>query len=122
MRSLFLATLLLTPITACKAPILDIDPTVQILADGGGELGVSTDYGIVFLGRSAQSGLVEFLAWFGEEDGQRTLVGGARTNQVALSLEDQAQVVHIRGHLGMIGSEGRLVDGQRPFEGEPRAR
>lgn len=30
------------------------------------ELGVSTDYGIVFLGRTAKSGRIEFTAWFGD--------------------------------------------------------
>ena len=42
------------------------DPTVVIQTSGGTELGVSTDYGIVFLGRSARSGSVEVTAWFGD--------------------------------------------------------
>ncbi len=33
---------------------------------GPGELGVSTDYGVVFLGRGRKSGPVEFTSWFGD--------------------------------------------------------
>ncbi len=42
------------------------DPTVYIQTSGGTELGVSTDYGIVFLGRTARSGSVEITAWYGD--------------------------------------------------------
>jgi hypothetical protein len=42
------------------------DPTVVIQTGGGTELGVSTDYGVVFLGHSASSGSVEVTAWFGD--------------------------------------------------------
>ncbi len=42
------------------------DPTVVVHGPGGDELGVSTDYGVVFLGRGAKSGMVEFTAWFGD--------------------------------------------------------
>jgi hypothetical protein len=46
------------------------DPTVVIETSGGRELGVSTEYGIAFLGRTAQAGSVEVTAWFG--DGPQT--------------------------------------------------
>jgi hypothetical protein len=46
------------------------DPTVVIETTGGRELGVSTDYGIAFLGRTAQAGNIEVTAWFG--DGPQT--------------------------------------------------
>jgi hypothetical protein len=42
------------------------DPTVEIRTERGTELGVSTDYGIVFLGRTAQSGPIEVTAHFGD--------------------------------------------------------
>jgi hypothetical protein len=42
------------------------NPTIALRTPGGRELGVSTDYGIVFLGRTAQSGRVEIEAWFGD--------------------------------------------------------
>jgi hypothetical protein len=43
-----------------------VDPVVTVHGPAGDELGVSTDYGIVFLGRSVQSGRVEFTTWFGD--------------------------------------------------------
>ena len=46
------------------------DPTVVIETSGGKELGVSTDYGIAFLGRTAQAGRIDVTAWFG--DGPQT--------------------------------------------------
>lgn len=42
------------------------DPTVEIRTDAGSELGVSTDYGVVFLGSLAQTGSVDLVAWFGD--------------------------------------------------------
>ncbi len=41
-----------------------MDPTVVIDGASGRELGVSTDYGVVFLGTTQQSGEVDFTAWF----------------------------------------------------------
>ena len=46
------------------------DPTVVVATRGGSELGVSTDYGIAFLGRTAQAGPVSLTVWFG--DGPQT--------------------------------------------------
>lgn len=42
------------------------DPTLEIRTAGGKELGVSTDYGIVFLGRTARAGNIEITAFFGD--------------------------------------------------------
>ncbi len=42
------------------------DPTVVIHGATGDELGVSTSYGIVFLGRHSNRGRVEFTSWFGD--------------------------------------------------------
>jgi len=42
------------------------DPTLLIQTDGGMELGVSTEYGVVFLGRTARSGDVDMTVWFGD--------------------------------------------------------
>lgn len=41
-----------------------MNPSVVLDTGAGGELGVSTDYGVVFLGRGQQSGEVDFTAWF----------------------------------------------------------
>ena len=52
------------------------DPTVWLHTGQGageGELGVSTPYGVVFLGLGARSGEVEFDVWF--SDGPGTEIG-----------------------------------------------
>jgi hypothetical protein len=46
------------------------DPMLLIQTPGGSELGVSTDYGVAFLGRTAQAGNVQITVWFG--DGPQT--------------------------------------------------
>jgi hypothetical protein len=43
-----------------------MDPILEIHTPGGRELGVSTDYGVLFLGRTARSGEVNVIAWFGD--------------------------------------------------------
>lgn len=57
-----------------------LDPVVIVHGASGDELGVSTDYGVLFLGRTAQSGRVEFTAWFGDgparEEGVVESIGG----------------------------------------------
>lgn len=43
------------------------DPVLEVRgADGASELGVSTDHGLVFLGRTARSGPIGVTAWFGD--------------------------------------------------------
>lgn len=57
-----------------------LDPVVVVHGPGGDELGVSTDYGVAFLGRTAKSGRVEFTVWFGDgptrEEGLVEPMGG----------------------------------------------
>jgi hypothetical protein len=53
-------------LVACQGTRTLTDPTLEIHTPGGLELGVSTDYGVVFLGRTARSGEVELVAWFGD--------------------------------------------------------
>lgn len=69
---------------ACRTPSTTsrytYDPVVVVHAPEGDELGVSTDYGVVFLGRRVQSGRVEFTAWFGD--------GPAREEGLIERLED----------------------------------
>ncbi len=43
-----------------------VDPTLRIHTRGGDELGVSTDYGVIFLGRTATAGYIEVEAMFGD--------------------------------------------------------
>lgn len=52
--------------SACAGTRDLADPCVRIQTTGGVELGVSTDYGLVFLGRTAQSGEIEVTAWYGD--------------------------------------------------------
>jgi len=58
---------LLTLLGACQGTRNLADPVLEIRGvDGATELGVSTDYGLVFLGRTVRSGSVEITAWFGD--------------------------------------------------------
>jgi len=91
-----------------------LDPVVVVHGQDGDELGVSTDYGIVFLGKTARSGRVEFTTWFGDgparEEGLVESVGGgiyATTGEillpcVALCLETPpaGSTVMVRGRRG----------------------
>ncbi len=52
--------------SACYGTRNVVDPVVQIRTPGGEELGVTTDYGIVFLGRTVRAGDIEITAWFGD--------------------------------------------------------
>jgi hypothetical protein len=65
-----LPILLLAGAAGCTGIRTLSDPTLIVQTSAGTELGVSTDYGIVFLGRTAQSGRVHITAWFG--DGPQT--------------------------------------------------
>jgi len=55
---------------ACKSAqntrLIASDPTVLVHGSEGSELGVATKYGVVFLGREANRGRVEFTTWFGD--------------------------------------------------------
>lgn len=61
-----LLSLALLALTSCQGSRVLADPTVVLQTQGGRELGVSTNYGVVFLGQTARSGYVEVEAWFGD--------------------------------------------------------
>jgi hypothetical protein len=42
------------------------DPTLVVETEGGRELGAATDWGIVFLGRTARGGPARITAWYGD--------------------------------------------------------
>ncbi len=66
MKTSLVVALLVSLVAACQGTRKQADPVLEIRAEGVRELGVSTDYGLVFLGRSARSGTVEVTAWFGD--------------------------------------------------------
>lgn len=66
LRLLVLPLLALTALASCSGTRKVTDPVVKIRTSGGEELGVSTDYGVVFLGKSAERGEVEVEAYFGD--------------------------------------------------------
>ena len=62
-----LAALLAFPFAAsCTGQRKLVDPSVVVQTDGGRELGVSTEYGIVFTGATAKRGEAEFEIWYGD--------------------------------------------------------
>jgi len=65
-RALALALALGACLGACRGTRTLTDPTLEIRTPGGRELGVATDYGVLFLGRTARSGEVQVVAWFGD--------------------------------------------------------
>jgi len=52
--------------SACVGTRKLADPTLEIRTPKGSELGVATEYGLVFLGHTASSGHAEVTAWFGD--------------------------------------------------------
>lgn len=70
----FLLGVLLACGAGCNTPALRplqrtykvVDPTIVVQGPQVRELGVGTEYGVVFLGRSAQSGEVDVTAWYGD--------------------------------------------------------
>ncbi len=59
-------TLSLLLLGSCVGTHRLADPTLVIQTRSGSELGVSTDYGIVFLGSTARSGDVDIMSWYGD--------------------------------------------------------
>ncbi len=66
LRAQALAALALALAAGCAGNRNLTDPIVRIQTEAGSELGVSTDYGVVFLGRSAARGPVTVEAVFGD--------------------------------------------------------
>ena len=64
--SLALALAGLALVAGCTGTRTLRNPVVEIRTAAGSELGVTTEYGVVFLGRTARSGPVHVVAWFGD--------------------------------------------------------
>lgn len=69
-----LPVVLLALLAACQGTRNVMDPILEIRTPGGQELGISTDYGVLFLGRTARSGEVNVIAWFGDGPSQEISV------------------------------------------------
>jgi len=61
-------------LSACVGTHRLSDPTLIIRTEKGSELGVSTEHGIVFLGRTARAGRAEITAWFGDGENIESVV------------------------------------------------
>ena len=66
MSPILRALLPLLLLTACTGTRKAVDPILRVHTSGGTELGVSTTYGVVFLGSTATAGSVELEAWYGD--------------------------------------------------------
>lgn len=105
------------------------DPTLVIQTRGGSELGVSTDYGLVFLGQTARSGELRVTAWFGdgpnlEETVIEPIGGGLFTAATEIRLPSvpvtfvdlrQGDRVTVRGR-----KDGRLWTRRLEVKSDPR--
>lgn len=60
------AVALALSLTACTGTRKLVDPVVRIVTDKGMELGVSTEFGVVFLGKTTDRGPVVVEAYFGD--------------------------------------------------------
>jgi hypothetical protein len=89
--SLALALAGLALIGGCTGTRTLKHPVVEIRTAAGSELGVTTEYGVVFLGRTARSGPVHVVAWFGDGPGLEASViepigGGLYTAETDIRL------------------------------------
>jgi hypothetical protein len=55
-----------TALASCAGTRKLADPVLEIRSSEGRELGVATDYGLIFLGRTARSGAIDVTAWYGD--------------------------------------------------------
>jgi len=121
----WLVSLAVAALGACRTVPIEssghrtLDPVVVVHGTAGDELAVSTDYGIVFLGRTAQSGRIEFTSWFGDgpsrEEGLVEAMGGG---VYATECEIMLPCVRLRFSTPPAGSPV-IVRGRRggvPFE------
>jgi hypothetical protein len=99
------------------------DPVVEVHGAGAGELGVSTEYGVVFLGHTARSGRVEFSAWFGdgpsrEEGVVEPIGGGLYATRSEIQLPTVPITFQTPPHGALVRVRGRRAG--EPFEFEAR--
>ncbi len=60
------SSLALLALASCTGIKTLADPTVVVRSAGGTELGVATEYGVIFLGATRPAGSIELESWFGD--------------------------------------------------------
>ena len=98
---LLLATCLVAGLTACRGTRKLMDPILEVRTPGGQELGVATDFGVLFLGRTAARFGVLDLDLSPEEHGVRGRreIGDAQ-EVVAVAAQHEEAVVVLEKQLG----------------------
>tara|TARA_R110002126_G_scaffold1490_5_gene8760 strand:+ start:28208 stop:28858 length:651 start_codon:yes stop_codon:yes gene_type:complete len=114
-RPVLLAMLALLS-TACTGTRKLVDPTLRVQTESGVELGVSTQYGVVFLGRTARSGFVEIEAYFGDGPTWETSVieplgGGLYTAETEIRLPSVPLKFHDPRKGEVLELRGRNAEG-----------
>ncbi len=102
-----------------------VDPTLVIYSNGETELGVSTEYGVVFLGKHAQGGEVDLSAWFGDGPSLESTViepigGGLYTAEADIRLPSVPLVFHQPAHREIVTVLGRAGTSAWSEEAEVR--
>lgn len=110
------AALAACALSACSSTRKIMDPTVMVRTQGGLELGVSTDYGVVFLGQTSQAGDADLTVWFGDGPSlEQTLIEPVGDGIYTLETEIRLPTVPLAFDHPSAGDEllliGRGVDG-----------
>lgn len=108
--------------TSCYGSRSLQDPTVLVRTPRGSELGVSTDFGVVFLGRTASAGEVDVIAWFGDGPSVESSVieplgGGIFTAEMEIRLPSTPMTFQIPSP----GNEVRIIGRRGQDRWESRA-
>ena len=118
------AALFFTPVfTGCSAVSTEPDPIVLLTTSGGVESGVSTDYGVVFLGRTARSGSVSIAAWYADGPGLEeglveTVGGGLYTTEAEIRLPAVPLAIAVPEAGATVTISGRSATGLWEESGE----
>ncbi len=116
----------LLALASCQGSRSIMDPAILVRTSGGFEQGVSTDYGVVFLGRTARTGDVEVMSWYGDGPSIESSVieplgGGLYTVETEIRLPEVTIVygdpeageeVELSGHWGEDDLEKWTLDTQ----------
>jgi hypothetical protein len=97
-------------VSGCSTSKKIMDPTVLVRTAGGLELGVSTDYGVVFLGRTSQAGDADLTVWFGDGPSlEQTLIEPVGDGLYTLETEIRLPTVPLAFDQPAAGDELMLI-------------